>query len=173
MNLRGHVPKTCGWPLPYTWIWWLGTELNRVHWLFRPALCRRVPEPKLVDGARLELAFHGCRPWIIPLYEPPIGGEMRESNSRDWSHNPVPKPFGQSRHRIWSCWLDSHQHRPAYKAGAFVCRPQQQTLWSWHAVSNCGRALTVRLLFPLSYTSGAGAAIRTPITDLRGPRSSH
>jgi len=25
----------------------------------------------------------------------------------------------------------------------------------------------------LSYTSGAGAAIRTPITDLRGPRSSH
>src|SRR5581483_11726486 len=31
-------------------------------------------------------------------------------------------------HRIWSCWLDSHQHRPAYKAGAFVCRPQQQTL---------------------------------------------
>jgi hypothetical protein len=41
-------------------------------------------------------------------------------------------------------------------------------LWSWHAASNCGRALTVRLLFPLSYTSGAGAAIRTPITDLRG-----
>jgi hypothetical protein len=26
----------------------------------------------------------------------------------------------------------------------------------------------MRLLFPLSYTSGAGAAIRTPITDLRG-----
>src|SRR5207247_8420072 len=24
---------------------------------------------------------------------------MRESNSRDWSHNPVPKPFGQSRHK--------------------------------------------------------------------------
>ena len=29
----------------------------------------------------------------------------------------------------------------------------------------------MRLLFPLSYTSGAGAAIRTPITDLRGPSS--
>src|SRR5215475_14717834 len=53
----------------------------------------------LVDGARLELAFHGCRPWVIPLYEPPNWGEMRESNSRDWSHNPVPKPFGQSRHK--------------------------------------------------------------------------
>ena len=48
----------------------------------------------LVDGARVELAFHGCRPWVIPLYEPPNWGEMRESNSRDWSHNPVPKPFG-------------------------------------------------------------------------------
>src|SRR5207245_8304599 len=26
-------------PLPDNW--WLGTELNRIHWLFRPALCRR------------------------------------------------------------------------------------------------------------------------------------
>src|ERR1700691_5958117 len=57
------------------------------------------PSQTLVDGARIELASHGCRPWVIPLYEPPIWGEMRESNSRDWSHNPVPKPFGQSRHR--------------------------------------------------------------------------
>ena len=48
----------------------------------------------------------------------------------------------------------------------------QQTFWTWHAASNCGRALTMRLLSPLSYTSGAGAAIRTPITDLRGPSSS-
>ncbi len=34
------------------------------------------------------------------------------------------------------------------------------------------RAYHARAL-PLSYASGAGAAIRTPITDLRGPRSSH
>src|SRR5215469_13066070 len=60
---------------------------------------RRVHEPILVDGARVELAFDGCRPWVIPLYEPPNWGEMRESNSRDWSHNPAPKPFGQSRHK--------------------------------------------------------------------------
>ena len=172
MNLRGHVPKTCGWPLPYTRIWWLGTELNRIHWLFRPALCRRVPEPNLVDGARLELAFHGCRPWVIPLYEPPIWGEMRESNSRDWSHNLVPKPFGQSRHRIWSWSSESNTRRRGTSSLHFHCaRPAN--LWSWHAASNCGQALTVRLLFPLSYTSGAGAAIRTPITDLRGPRSSY
>ena len=44
--------KRNGWPLPYTRIWWLGTELNRIHWLFRPALCRRVPEPNF--GGRCE-----------------------------------------------------------------------------------------------------------------------
>src|SRR5215470_4098207 len=32
----------------------------------------------LVDGARLELAFHGCRPWVIPLYEPPNWVSQRE-----------------------------------------------------------------------------------------------
>src|SRR5229473_3172031 len=152
--------------------WWLGTELNRIHWLFRPALCRRVPEPKLVDGARLELAFHGCRPWVLPLYEPPSWGEMRESNSRNWIHNPAPKPFGQSRHRIWSWSSESNtRRRDTSSLHSHCARPANS--WSWHAASNCGRALTMRLLFPLSYTSGAGAAIRTPITDLRGPRSSH
>jgi hypothetical protein len=126
----------------------------------------------LVDGARIELAFHGCRPWVIPLYEPPNWGEMRESNSRDWSHNPVPKPFGQSRHHIWSWSSESNTRRRGTSSLHFHCaRPAN--FWSWHAASNCGLALTVRLLFPLSYTSGAGAAIRTPITDLRGPRSSH
>jgi hypothetical protein len=41
-------------------------------------------------------------------------------------------------------------------------------LWSWRAASNRGRSLTVRLLFPLSYTSGAGAAIRsTPARENR------
>ena len=119
-------PRHVGGRYPTPGHWWLVTELNRVHWLFRPALYRRVHEPNLVDGARLEFASHGCRPWIIPLYEPPNWvsqcerrisasswrgrsssaaepsynwGEMRESNSRDRSHNPVPKPFGQSRHQ--------------------------------------------------------------------------
>ena len=176
--MKLQIFQTKSQPTSHQLIWWLGTESNRVHWLFRPALSRRVPEPNLVDGARLELALHGCRPWVIPLYEPPIWGEMRESNSRDWSHNPVPKPFGQSRHRIWSCWLDSHQHRPAYKAGAFVCRPQQQNFLelarslelrsgayrapalpvelyqrSWRGDSNAGHGLTRPALFPLSYTS--------------------
>jgi hypothetical protein len=78
---------------------------------------------------------------------------------------------------IWSCWLDSHQHRPAYKAGAFVCRPQPQTLElarslelrsgayrapalpvelyqrSWRGDSNADHGLTGPALFPLSYTS--------------------
>src|SRR6267154_4123401 len=93
---------------------------------------------------------------------------MRESNSRDWIHNPVPKPFGQSRHRIWSWSSESNtRRRDTSSLHSHCARPSK--LWSWHAASNCGRALTVRLLFPFSYTSGAGAAIRTPITDLRGP----
>ena len=154
-------------------IWWLGTELNRIHWLFRPALYRRVPEPKLVDGARLELALHGCRPWVIPLYEPPSWGEMRESNSRNWSHNPVPQPFGQSRHRNLELLAGFPPASTCLQGRCLCMSATAANFWSWHAASNCVRALTVRLLFPLTYTSGAGAAIRTPITDLRGPCSSH
>jgi hypothetical protein len=167
--------------------------LNRVHWLFKPALYRRVHEPNLVDGARIELALHGCRPWVIPLYEPPKGepmqapsraqlaraqqpgfgcgalksrvsqckrraaraigegaaarfwlwspqikwGEMRESKSRNWSHNPAPQPFGQSRRKIWS----------------------------WRGDSNAAHGLTRPALFPLSYTStnpGDGGENCTP-----------
>ena len=170
LNLRGHVPKTCGWPLPYTRTWWLGTESNRVHWLFRPALSRRVPEPNLVDGARLELAFHGCRPWVIPLYEPPTWGDRSESNRLKRVPQTRPAPFGFGH--IWSWSSESNTRRRGTSSLHSHCaRPANS--WSWHAASNCGRALTMRLLFPLSYTSGAGAAIRTPITDLRGPRSSH
>src|SRR5215472_2146770 len=158
--------------LPPTRIWWLVTELNRVHRLFRPALFRRVHEPKLVDGARVELAFHGCRPWVIPLYEPPTWGEMRESNSRDWSHNPVPKPFGQSRHKTSGAGRVNRTLVGEVQALCTATMLDQRTLELARSLE-LRSALTVRLLFPLSYTSGAGAAIRTPITDLRGPRSSH
>ena len=129
----------------------------------------------LVDGARLELASHGCRPWIIPLYEPPSWGEMRESNSRDWSHNPVPKPFGQSRHRIWSWSSESntrrrgtsslhfHCARPAVelarslelRSGAYHAPALPVELYqrSWCGDSNADHGLTRPALFPLSYTS--------------------
>ena len=124
----------------------------------------------LVDGARLELAFHGCRPWVIPLYEPPIWGEMRESNSRDRSHNPVPKPFGQSRHRVWSWSSESntrrrgtsslHYHcaRPAtlelarsleLRSGAYRAPALPVELYqrSWRGDSNADHGLTRPLLF--------------------------
>ena len=172
------LPRHVGGRYPTPGRWWLVTELNRVHWLFRPALFRRVHEPKLlVDGARLELAFHGCRPWVIPLYEPPIWGEMRESNSRDWGHNPVPKPFGQSRHNIWS-WssesntrrrgtssLHSHCARPAkllelarsleLRSGAYRAPALPVELYqrSWRGDSNADHGLTRPALFLLSYTS--------------------
>src|SRR5207302_5250946 len=78
---------------------------------------------------------------------------------------------------IWSCWLGFHQRHPAYKAGAFVSRPQQQNLElarslelrsgayrapalpvelyqrSWRGDSNADHGLTRPALFPLSYTS--------------------
>src|SRR5690348_16551923 len=40
-----HAPSTKLGHSPNCW--WLVTELNRVHWLFRPALYRRVHEPKI------------------------------------------------------------------------------------------------------------------------------
>ena len=102
---------------------------------------------------------------------------MRESNSRDWSHNPVPKPFGQSRHRIWS-WssesntrrrgtssLHSHCARPAkllelarsleLRSGAYHAPALPVELYqrSWRGDSNADHGLTRPALFLLSYTS--------------------
>ena len=144
----------------------------------------------LVDGARIELAFHGCRPRVIPLYEPPIWGEMRESNSRDWSHNPVPKPFGQSRHKTsgagrvnrtlvgevqalcTSTVLDQQTlelarslelRSGAYRAPALPVELYQR---SWRGDSNADHGLTRPVLFLLSYTStqnsGGGGENCTP-----------
>src|SRR5205085_11609960 len=53
-NSRSRAPEARAFnqarPLPE--VWWLVTELNRVHRLFRPALYRRVHEPK--SGGRCE-----------------------------------------------------------------------------------------------------------------------
>src|ERR1700752_3187682 len=134
--------------------------------------------------------FHGCRPWVIPLYEPPIWGEMRESNSRDWSHNPVPKPFGQSRHKTSGAGrvnrtlvgevqalctatvLDQQTlelarslelRSGAYRAPALPVELYQR---SWRGDSNADHGLTRPAPFPLSYTStqnsGGGGENCTP-----------
>ncbi len=143
----------------------------------------------LVDGARVELAFHGCRPWVIPLYEPPIWGEMRESNSRDWSHNPVPKPFGQSRHKTSGAGrvnrtligevqalctatvLDQQTVELArsleLRSGAYhaPAPPVELCQRSWRGDSNADHGLTRPALFLLSYTStnsGGGGENCTP-----------
>src|SRR6516225_8714517 len=114
---------------------------------------------------------------------------MRESNSRDRSHNPVPKPFGQSRHRIWS-WssesntrrrvtssLHCHCARPAkvlelarsleLRSGAYhaPALPVELHQRSWRGDSNADHGLTRPALFPLSYTStnfGGGGENCTP-----------
>jgi hypothetical protein len=115
---------------------------------------------------------------------------MRESNSRDWSHNPVPKPFGQSRHKnIWS-WssesntrrrgtssLHCHCARPAnfvelarsleLRSGAYHAPALPVELYqrSWRGDSNADHGLTRPELFLLSYTSansGGGGKNYTP-----------
>src|SRR5207244_4715968 len=115
---------------------------------------------------------------------------MRESNSRDWSHNPVPKPFGQSRHKTWS-WssesntrrrgtssLHSHCARPAkllelarsleLRSGAYHAPALRVELYqrSWRGDSNADHGLTRPVLFPLTATpaqnSGGGGQNCTP-----------
>src|SRR5580692_11855798 len=102
---------------------------------------------------------------------------MRESNSRDWSHNPVPKPFGQSRHRKSGAGrvnrtlvgevqalctptvLDQQTSELArsleLRSGAYHAPALPVELYqrSWCGDSNADHGLTRPVLFPLSYTS--------------------
>src|SRR5579871_3625482 len=102
---------------------------------------------------------------------------MRESNSRDWSHNPAPKPFGQSRHKTSGAGrvnrtlvgevqalctatvLDQQNlelarslelRSGAYRAPALPVELYQR---SWRGDSNADHGLTRPALFLLSYTS--------------------
>src|SRR5215469_12466867 len=79
LNLRGHVPKTCGWPLPYTRTLAARHGIEPCPPAFQTSTLPSSSRAKiLVDGARIELAFHGCRPCVIPLYEPPkLGRDER------------------------------------------------------------------------------------------------
>jgi hypothetical protein len=171
------LPRHVGGRYPTPGRWWLVTELNRVHWLFRPALFRRVHEPKL--GGRCESRTRISRLQAVgnPLIRTAHWGEMRESNSRDWSHNPVPKPFGQSRHKTSGAGrvnrtlvgevqalctatvLDQQTmelarslelRSGAYRAPALPVELYQR---SWRGDSNADHGLTRPALFLLSYTS--------------------
>jgi hypothetical protein len=102
---------------------------------------------------------------------------MRESNSRDRSHNPVPKPFDQSRHKTSGAGrvnrtlvgevqalctatvLDQQTmelarslelRSGAYRAPALPVELYQR---SWRGDSNADHGLTRPALFLLSYTS--------------------
>src|SRR5215470_9611340 len=114
---------------------------------------------------------------------------MRESNSRDWSHNPVPKPFGQSRHKTsgadrvnrtlvgevqalcTATVLDQQSMELArsleLRSGAYRAPALPVELYprSWRGDSNADHGLTRPALFPLSYTStnsGGGGENCTP-----------
>ena len=87
---------------------------------------------------------------------------MRESNSRVWGHNPVPKPFGQSRHKHLELARSLELRSGAYRAPALPVELYQR---SWRGDSNADHGLTRPALFPLSYTStnsGGGGENCTP-----------
>ena len=103
---------------------------------------------------------------------------MRESNSRNWSHNPAPQPFGQSRHRklellagfppastclqgrclcmsataakLLELARSLELRSGAYRAPALPVELYQR---SWRGDSNAAHGLTGPALFPLSYAS--------------------
>src|ERR1700690_4650115 len=103
---------------------------------------------------------------------------MRESNSRNWSHNPAPQPFGQSRHRklellagfppastclqgrclcmsataakLLELARSLELRSGAYRAPALPVELYQR---SWRGDSNADHGLTRPALFLLSYTS--------------------
>src|SRR5204863_5367836 len=141
-------------------------------------LFRRVPEPK--SGGRCETRTRISRVQAVgnPLIRTAHSwGERRKLNSRNWTHNPAPKPFGQSRHKTSGAGRVNRTLVGEVQALCTPTVPDQQNSWSWHAASNCGRALTVPALpvelyqrswrgdsnadhgltrpelFPLSYTS--------------------
>src|SRR5579864_8348226 len=122
---------------------------------------------------------------------------MRESNSRDWSHNLVPKPFGQSRHKTsgagrvnrtlvgevqalcTSTVLDQQTLELArsleLRSGAYHAPALPVELYqrSWRGDSNADHGLTRPELFPLSYTStnsGGGGENCTPDICFAGRR---
>ena len=128
-----------------------------------------------MDGARVELAFHGCRPWVIPLYEPPVWGDRSESNRLKRVSQTRPAPFGFGHSWSWSSEsntrrrgtssLHFHCARPAkllelarsleLRSGAYhaPALPVELCQRSWRGDSNADHGLTRPVLFPLSYTS--------------------
>ena len=78
------LPRHVGGRYPTPGHWWLATELNRVHRLFRPALFRRVHEPE--TGGRCENRTRIARVQAVcnPLIRTAQPGEpTRAPNQRE------------------------------------------------------------------------------------------
>ena len=93
LNLRGHVPKTCGWPLPYTRI--MGEGLLALS-LFIPS--RRPPGATCVPRPPDRAALPSPRQWTctpsefrrshhaaVPVRANPVEGEQHR-------HGTIPYP---------------------------------------------------------------------------------
>jgi hypothetical protein len=141
------------------------------------------------SGGRCETRTRISRVQAVgnPLIRTAHWGEMRESNSRDWSHNPVPKPFGQSRHTTSGA---GRVNRTLVGEVQDLCTAtvlDQQTMELARSLElRSGAYRAPALPVELYQRSWRGDTIhpstrkprgrgpgRTPITDLRGPRSSY
>src|SRR5258708_18092527 len=100
LNLRGHVPKTCGWPLPYTRIMGEGLSAlsclslhanhlaQRVHHVYQIALrfhhrvVGLVRNRRFVDNVRILTTLNACsRLGVVVQGEPALGFSTRHGAS--------------------------------------------------------------------------------------------
>src|SRR5215510_4863666 len=144
------LPRHVGSRYPTPGLWWLVTELNRVHWYFRPALCRRVHEPNF--GGRCETRTRISRVQAVgnPLIRTAHyikWGDRSESNRLKRVPQTRPAPFGFGQ--IWSWSSESNTRRRGTSSLHCHCaRPA--TLELAPRIERGFRAYDARAL-PLSY----------------------
>src|SRR5215510_12021808 len=135
------LPRHVGSRYPTPGLWWLVTELNRVHWYFRPALCRRVHEPNF--GGRCETRTRISRVQAVgnPLIRTAHyikWGDRSESNRLNVCHRHAP-------HRLGSATSGAGRvNRTLVGEVQALCTATvlDQQPWSWHRESNAGFVLT-------------------------------
>ena len=119
--------------------WWLGHGIEPYPLAFQTStLLPSSSRAKL--GGRCETRTRISR---LPAVGNPLirtallGRDEKNRTLVTGSHNPVPKPFGQSRHKTWSWSSDSEQHRLGEVQALCRCHQRMSArpakLWSWHA----------------------------------------
>ena len=131
MNLRGHVPKTCGWPLPYTRIVKEG--------LFSPlpvSPSRRPPGAACVPRPPDRSALPSLRQWTctpsvfrrshhaaVPVRANPVEGEQHRQGTLPypgWAHRNHGRERGQQEYVASHRWLASPTLQGCHFSGCLL-----------------------------------------------------